>query len=56
MVYPENHQGGPTCKFNHAYPQRKRIQKVPEDSRGLHTEAEGKMPHSRVPLAKFQTL
>ena len=28
-------------RFNHAYPQRKQPQKVPEDSRGLHTEAKG---------------
>ena len=28
-------------RLNHTYPQRKRPQKVLEDSRGLHTEAEG---------------
>ena len=31
-------------RLNHAYPQRKQPQKVLEDSRGLHTEAEGKAP------------
>ena len=31
-------------RFNRAYPQRKRPQKVPEDSRRLHTEAEGEAP------------
>ena len=28
-------------RLNRAYPQRKQPQKVLEDSRGLHTEAEG---------------
>ena len=28
-------------RLNHAYPQRKQPQKVTEDSRGLHTKAEG---------------
>ena len=31
-------------KVNHACPQQKLPQKVPEDSRRHHTEAEGKMP------------
>ena len=30
-------------RFNCAYPQRNKHQKFPEDSRGLHTEAEGDM-------------
>ena len=30
-------------RLNHAYSQRKQPQKVPEDSRELHTEAEGEM-------------
>ena len=31
-------------RFNCAYPQRNGQQKVPEDSRGLHTKAEGETP------------
>ena len=31
-------------RFNHAYPQRKQSQKVPEDSRRHHTEAKGEAP------------
>ena len=31
-------------RLNCAYPQRKQPQKVLEDLRGLHTEAEGKTP------------
>ena len=31
-------------RLNRAYPQRKQPQKVPEDSRGHHTKAEGEAP------------
>ena len=31
-------------RFNHAYPPRNGHQKVPEDSKGLHTKAEVKAP------------
>ena len=31
-------------RFNYAYQQQNGHQKVPKDSRGLHTEAEGEMP------------
>ena len=37
-------------RLNHAYPQLKQTQKVPEDSRGLHTEAECETPPVSPPV------
>ena len=45
-VYPETVKVDLDVRLNRAYPQRKRPQKVPEDSRGLHTEVEPEwLPH-----------